>query len=187
MKIRRVLEYIGEESWIRSTLARSLPTLGDPLVTGGGSVACVQQDTEYTSPHEDRHFIRRGLPFLVYIAGRFAGDTPEAHEANVAHAAGYRAQVAALGAYPVCPHTNTQGLGGPLGQGENRAMTEFWYDGSCELLRRCDALLLIPGWEQSRGSQRERAAAGAWGIPVFVVDTTLVEPLQALRLWLAER
>lgn len=35
------------------------------------------------------------------------------------------------------------------------------------LLRRCDRLLLLRGWRESRGCMAERAAARALGIPIY--------------------
>ena len=44
---------------------------------------------------------------------------------------------------------------------------EFWLEGTLELLRRCDAVFLIPGWEQSTGSRSELDEATRLGLPVF--------------------
>jgi hypothetical protein len=44
---------------------------------------------------------------------------------------------------------------------------EVFLDGCLALLRRCDALLTVSGWEQSEGSRIEVAEARRVGLPVF--------------------
>jgi hypothetical protein len=44
---------------------------------------------------------------------------------------------------------------------------EMIYEASLEMLRRCDAILLVPGWELSKGTEREIVEARLLGIPIF--------------------
>lgn len=98
---------------------------------------------------------------LIYIAGPYRAPTRWQEEQNVrvAEAIGYK--VARLGAYPVIPHSNTRPYFADAQPGE------FWLDGTLELLRRCDAVLLITGWENSEGARGERHEAQSRGTPVF--------------------
>jgi hypothetical protein len=97
---------------------------------------------------------------VVYIAGRFtAGDSWQV-ENNVRIAENGAYLVARLGAMPLCPHTNTRHFHGTL-------TSEFWYEGTMELLRRCDAVYCVHGWERSSGAVREREEAERLGLPVF--------------------
>lgn len=48
-------------------------------------------------------------------------------------------------------------------------------------LRTCDGLVLLPGWEASRGVARELAAARAAGIPTWTAQQVLVSKLRFLR------
>ena len=60
---------------------------------------------------------------------------------------------------PLIPLANTANFFGTLSD-------EFWYDGTLELMRRCDAVMLVPGWEGSKGvSGRWRRRARK--MPVF--------------------
>lgn len=105
---------------------------------------------------------------LVYIAGPF---TPTARQraliaecspgsqriaahncirANITKATGLALLVADSGHMPVCPHTNT---GHP--DFLKLQTPEFWYAGTLELLRRCDAIALTDDWQESNGACRE--------------------------------
>lgn len=99
---------------------------------------------------------------LVYIAGPYSAPTREGVELNIAKAVAVGLDVAALGAFPVVPHANTAHP-----DFEKLQPYTFWIDGTLELLRRCDACLMVPGWESSRGATGERAEALATFKPVF--------------------
>jgi hypothetical protein len=111
---------------------------------------------------------------LVYIAGPYRAATRWEEERNVraAEALGYA--VAELGAYPVIPHCCTRPYFADAQPGS------FWLAATLELLRRCDAVLLAAGWEQSEGAQAEKAEAHRLGLPVFLGPPHL-------RAWLEGR
>jgi hypothetical protein len=107
---------------------------------------------------------------LVYIVGPYRAATPWEIERNVRRAEDVAAQVVALGAYPVIPHANTrffQGL----------ADDDFFLEATQELLLRCDAAMLVPGWQASEGSIGEIELAQAEGVPCF-------EHLDKLQAWI---
>lgn len=108
---------------------------------------------------------------LVYVAGPLFGPDDWAIRRNIHRAASLGFAVAQLGCYPVIPHTNTGSVFcGTLTH-------EFWYAGTLELLRRCDAVILVPGWEDSKGTVAEVEEAKRLGIPVF-------ERVEDLKAWL---
>ncbi len=96
---------------------------------------------------------------VVYIAGPFTGRTAWDIESNIRQSETVALNVAYAGAMPLCPHTNTRFFHGQL-------TAEFWYEGTLELLRRCDAIFLH-NWENSAGSIRERNLAIEIGMPIF--------------------
>jgi nucleoside 2-deoxyribosyltransferase len=106
---------------------------------------------------------------LVYIAGPYRGSSFLKQEQNIAAARAFGAQVPALGAMPVIPHTNTAHF-------DELAPAQFWLDGTLEMMRRCDAVLAMPNWRQSEGARGEIAEAERIGIPVFF-------DLEVLGVW----
>ena len=98
---------------------------------------------------------------LIYIAGPYRAPTRWEEERNVraAEALGYA--VAQIGHFPVIPHANTRPYFSDAQPGA------FWLAGTLELLRRCDAVLLLPGWGESEGARGEKADADRLGLPVF--------------------
>lgn len=99
---------------------------------------------------------------LVYIAGPYTAPTRCQVMANIQRAREVADRVARAGAFPVWPH--------PLGAGLEDAGDEaFWYAGTLELMRRCDAVVLVPGWEKSKGAQGEAGVADIRDMPLFCV------------------
>ena len=107
---------------------------------------------------------------VVYLAGPFSAESPWEQHQNVLQAERASAEVAKLGAVPMCPHKNTEHLSGIQDEA-------FWYAATLELLRRCDAVLLVEGWEKSKGARGEREAAENSGLPRFY-------ELGSLETWL---
>lgn len=105
---------------------------------------------------------------LVYVAGPFRAETAWGIKCNIHRAEVVGAEVADAGFMPVIPHANTAHFHG-LGT------DEFWLDGTLEIMRRCDAVVLVPGWEGSSGTRAEIEEANRLGIPVvhYVSDLTL--------------
>ena len=86
---------------------------------------------------------------VIYIAGRFRGKTPWDVEQNVRKAEAFSLEVARMGGMPLCPHANTRFFDGQIDD-------QFWIEGTAELLRRCDAIALVPGnWLGSGGTAGE--------------------------------
>lgn len=97
---------------------------------------------------------------VIYIAGPFRGKSAWDIECNIRRAETLALEVWRFGCAALCPHTNTRFFQGA-------AEDAIWLDGGIELLRRCDAVLLVEGWENSSGTCEEIIAAVDAGIPVF--------------------
>ena len=66
----------------------------------------------------------------------------------------------AIGLPAICPHLNT-------GMFDGVAPDDLWLRGDLEILRRCDCLVTVPGWERSEGASAEVHAARVAGQAVF--------------------
>jgi len=110
---------------------------------------------------------------VCYIAGPLSAPTAEAREANIRSAEALACAVWDAGAVALCPHSIARHYTGSLPE-------SAWLAGDLELLRRCDALILVPGWEQSVGTRGEVEAAHQRGQPVLT-------DLAQLRGWLARQ
>lgn len=99
-------------------------------------------------------------PKVIYIAGKYRGRTPWEVEQNIRAAEEVAAKVWAAGMVALCPHANSRHMDGV-------ASDEHFLAGTLELMRRCDAVVLVPNWRDSAGAQAEVAEADRLGIPVF--------------------
>ena len=81
-------------------------------------------------------------------------------------------KLAEKGWFPVIPHLNTAKI-------EDYAPwlpDEFYLDGTLELMRKCDAVCLLPGYEFSEGTAGEIAEARRLGIPVYTSEIKVPPP-----------
>lgn len=97
---------------------------------------------------------------VVYIAGKYRGPTPWAVEQNIQAAQAVAAKVIAAGHMPLTPHLNTAHM-------EGLADDAFFMAGTMELLRRCDAVILVPNWLSSQGARAEVREAKRLDLPIF--------------------
>lgn len=97
---------------------------------------------------------------IVYIAGKYndGADWRIAH--NVIDAAKLSMLVWSNEMVAVCPHLNTAFMGGWVPEQEFLA-------GYLTLLERCDALLTVNNWRNSKGATKEVEFAKQCDIPVF--------------------
>lgn len=111
---------------------------------------------------------------LVYIAGPFSGTNRLRVSLNILNAEITGWLVASLGAYPVIPHANTAHP-----EFEKVQPYQFWIDGTLKQLSRCDAILMMPNWKESKGATAEHEYALANNIPVFYETE-----IEAFKTWL---
>ena len=102
---------------------------------------------------------------LCYIAGPYRAATESGVKENI-DAAWYMASMVVKhagkhGWFPVTPHLNSQFMGG-------LADDDYWIEGDLQILKHCNAVLLLPNWDTSRGTLREKEFAKARGIPIFL-------------------
>lgn len=106
---------------------------------------------------------------VIYICGPFRAPTDWGRVQNIRRAEAAALEVWRAGMVALCPHMNTANFDGAAPDG-------VWLAGDLELLRRCDAVLLVEGWDNSSGARAEIVEAKRWLVPVF-------EEIEQLRLW----
>ena len=107
---------------------------------------------------------------LVYVAGPYRAEAEFGVLENIRRAEKVALEVWRAGAACICPHKNTAFFGGA-------ADDRVWLEGDLEIIRRCDAIVLVEGWQNSTGTLAEIKLASELGLPVF-------EWLDEFRDWL---
>ena len=100
---------------------------------------------------------------VVYIAGKFRAGSHWGVVQNVREAERVALCVWRAGAAALCPHLNCANFEGAMADSE-------WLAGGVELLRRCDAVVLLGNWVNSIGTKAEIVAALEKGLPIFVEE-----------------
>jgi hypothetical protein len=115
---------------------------------------------------------------LIYIAGPYRAPTTWGIAQNIHRAREAGAIVAASGAYPVIPHSNTAHMDGV-------ADDALWLAGTLELMRRCDGVVMAKGFMSSSGAVAEHNEAVARRMPIYSggEQTTSYVPVEVVCGW----
>ena len=97
---------------------------------------------------------------VIYIAGPLRGPSAWEIEQHTRTAEALALQVWLSGMVALCPHANIRFFQGA-------AAAEVFRQGEFELIRRCDALLTVSGWERDPRTSRDMQVAHGLGKPVF--------------------
>jgi len=100
------------------------------------------------------------LPKLIFCACKYTEIHTYLIQRNIHNATYWVQEVALLGGMPLCPAM----IGANL---EGVQSYTWWGDAYINLLRRCDAVFMVPGYECSNGATKEETEALALGMPVF--------------------
>jgi len=95
---------------------------------------------------------------IIYVAGPYRCPIKRGIQHNIDRALVAAQRLWDLGYIAFCPHANSQHFAGD----------DSWYlTGYLEVLSRCDAMYVLKGSENSRGTQAEIAQAKRQGIPIY--------------------
>jgi len=101
---------------------------------------------------------------LVYVTGPYMGADYHQTEGYVAYAREWAEKLARAGHAFYCPHLNNAHFDAIAPD----VPKQFWREMNAAILHRCDALLLVPGWDNDEVTLRDVQYAETWGIPVAV-------------------
>lgn len=99
----------------------------------------------------------------IYIAGPYRAKTPSDVDRNILVAREAMAKLLVLGHTPFCPHSMTAGFEHDFPEIDD----EVYLRTDLEWVFLCDAILMLPGWENSSGSRAELEAARGAGLKLF--------------------
>jgi len=97
---------------------------------------------------------------VIYIAGPYRHKDPVGQATNIAIAMKYAKATWAAGYYALCPHLNTQMFDG-------LADDNVFLEGYIEMVKRCDAVVVLPNHHESEGTMAELAVARENNIPII--------------------
>ena len=104
---------------------------------------------------------------VAYVAGPYRAKTINGIWCNIERAKLLAADLWKMGYAVICPHANTAFMDGATTSNQADD-SHVWLKGDLEILKRCDCIVMIPGWEQSEGATAEMQYACAHDIPVFI-------------------
>ena len=97
---------------------------------------------------------------IAFISGPYRPTNGKTVLQNIRHAEKYAIKYYQLGYATICPHLNTAFFDG-------LADDWVWLKGDIEILKRCDVIVMIPGWKGSMGSKEERIIAEEYGLEII--------------------
>ena len=99
---------------------------------------------------------------VIYMAGPYRSTLGEWYvHKNIEEARAVARELWLMGAAVICPHANTAMFGGTT------VPDDVWLKGDLEILSRCDAVVALPRWSESKGATGEVEQAHLQGKPVF--------------------
>ena len=89
---------------------------------------------------------------VIFISGKYRAKTEWELEQNIQKAEQRAATLWQLGWAVICPHKNSAHFGGLCDD-------DIWLMGDIEILKRCDAIYMLPNWRESEGAVAEHKIA----------------------------
>ena len=100
---------------------------------------------------------------IAYVSGKYTGQSREEIAANIRIARVTAIECLQEGFGVLCPHLNTIHM-----EEDAPFMShEDWLTMDARLIEGCDAVLLLPNWQDSPGARIEKAHAEKVGVPIF--------------------
>jgi len=100
---------------------------------------------------------------VLYLAGPYRAPTLRGIINNIRKAEKVAIALWQAGFAVICPHLNTALFDGVCDD-------KVFLEGDLEILKRCDIVVVLPGWEDSEGTRKEIALAEKLGIPILKLE-----------------
>lgn len=101
---------------------------------------------------------------IVYTAGAIRPMNGQTIEGNLKVAKDIALELWKDGFAVICPHANSDL---PISLAEKEVSVNIWLVGDLEIIARCDAVVVCPGWEASEGTRGEIKFAEERNIPLY--------------------
>lgn len=95
---------------------------------------------------------------LIYLAGKYSGDVVE----NIEKARAVAVECWEKGYAVICPHLNTAHM-----ELDCKCTWEDYLSGDFEMIRKCDAIVMLEGWTGSKGAVAEHKLAKEINLPTY--------------------
>ena len=101
---------------------------------------------------------------IIYVSGPYRAPTEQLRFQNILNARDAAVKLWQKGWAVICPHLNTMHMGGIMGN------DEIFLDGDVEIVKRCDAIFMLKGFENSEGACKEIEVAYERNITIYYED-----------------
>ena len=109
----------------------------------------------------------------VFVAGAYSGNDVLRILENIRKGINLSKDVILAGHSPFCPWSDF--LFSLVLRDKESISLDTYYQFSIDWLRVSDCILLVNGWENSKGTLHEIEKANEWGIPVFETIEEILE------------
>jgi hypothetical protein len=100
---------------------------------------------------------------ILYTAGPYRAPSPWGVHLNIETAKIHARELWLKGHAVICPHANSAFMDGEAGTTDR-----VFLEGDLALLGRCDGIVMLPGWESSKGATAELGHARVCGLAVYM-------------------
>ncbi len=97
---------------------------------------------------------------VIFVSGAYRAENQLGVERNIRYAESAAIDLWKQGWAVYCPHKNTAHFDGILPD-------EVWLEANLEILKRCDAIYMLKGWQKSTGAIAEYQLADTLGLGVY--------------------
>ena len=108
----------------------------------------------------------------AYIAGPYTAPTLPRENANILNAAEVAAEYIRQGYAVFCPHSHSTMIHREFNK-DDKITYEDWLTLDLYWLSKCDVVVFLPGWKESKGASIEHMVARALGKEIHYLRQTL--------------